>query len=53
MAVIDPNFAEENFKYSFSSVNYNHKPKLKSVKLEKENFKKIEKVFDVLKKLEV
>ena len=54
MAVIDPEFTEEYFKYSFESINYNYNPpKLKSVKLEKGNFKKIENMFDVLKKLEV
>lgn len=52
MSAINPEFAEEDFRYSFESVNYNHKPKLKSVKLEKENFKKVIKVFEVLKELE-
>ena len=52
MSVINPEFAEKPFQYSFKSVNYNHKPvKLKSVKLEKENFKKIEKIFETLGEL--
>ena len=53
MPAIDPKFAEENFKYSFGSVNYNYNPpKLKSVKLEKKNFKKIVKTIGALKNLE-
>ena len=53
MPVIDPDFTEENFKYSIDSVNYNHNPpKLKGVKLEEKNFKKIAEVVETLKNLE-
>ncbi len=53
MPVIDPKFTEEDFKYSFERINYNYNPpKLKSVKLEKENFKKIAEVVEALKNLE-
>ncbi|MCY4577185.1 MAG: hypothetical protein OXB96_02000 [Candidatus Kaiserbacteria bacterium] len=52
MSVINPDFAEENFTYSFGSINYNYSPpKLKSVKLEQKNFKKIVKVVLVLENL--
>ena len=53
MPVIDPEFAENNFAYSCKSVHYNHgSTKLKSVRLQKENFRKIVKIFETVKNLE-
>ena len=53
MPVIDPEFAEKNFAYSFESVHYSHSStKLKSVRLQEENFRKIVKIFETVKNLE-